>query len=179
MSVTDNLTYRDLRIIKLIALGRTREEVAQELQFKSVKTLEFHLNGTENANSIKKRFGINSPSDFTHFAIEHKLIKPGEKYADPNQPTGDNGELLDPIDINGIEDLKAAVLRGAALAANGKANAMQINSLCQCSDAYIRICRIQLDVAIYSGKHLPAITDQMRDTIDISSAKASKRIAKA
>jgi hypothetical protein len=145
---TSEFTTRDLQYFKWTALGMTRKQMAEKLGL-SVKTVEADLAGTDNPRSIANRFGIRTPAEITRFAMNHNLITPDEK-----APVEKPAPKPAAIDIKGIDDLKAAILRGATNAANGNADCLQINALCQCSDAWIRILRTQMDAA-FSGRTLP------------------------
>ena len=145
---TKQLNSRDLQIIKWTALGLSRKEIAAKLG-RSLKTVEFYLNGTENKSSLAARLNLRTPAEITRFAVESGLVKPGE-VAPPDKPP----PKPIAIDVKGIEDLKTAVLRGASSAANGASDVLQINALCQCSDAYIRLARLQIDAAL-SSRTLP------------------------
>jgi DNA-binding CsgD family transcriptional regulator len=146
---TPEINSRDLQIIKFTALNLTRKQIAEKLGI-SIKTLEFHLNGTENKNSLCARLKLNSPAEITRFAVERGLVKPGDQPPDDAKPPKPVS-----IEIKGIEDLKSAVLRGATLSANGTSDVLQINALCQCSDAYIRLARLQMDAAMTSRTITP------------------------
>lgn len=136
-----NLIARDLQIIKLLALGLSRKDTAEKLGM-TVKNLEFHLNGTENVRSIYSKLHVKHDTELVRVAIEGGMVKPGEKPAEtkPAKPV--------PVEIKDIEDLKKAVLRGATLAASHSSDPLQINALVQCSDAYLRLVRTQMDAAL-------------------------------
>jgi hypothetical protein len=140
-----NLSPNDIKIIRGIALGVPRKQIAADLSM-NVKTFEYHYNGTDNPRSLVARLRIPTVTGITQFALNNGIIKPGEQLTSRR-----NDQLPTKIDINGVEDLKAAVLRGAAMAANGTSDIAQVAAMVQCSDAYIRIIRVQLDAALMSS----------------------------
>jgi two-component system response regulator NreC len=63
----DNLTPRELEVLKLIALGHTNSEIAQTL-YLSVRTVESHR------GHIQRKTGRASRSDLVAYAREHELL---------------------------------------------------------------------------------------------------------
>lgn len=51
--------------------------------------------------------------------------------------------------MKNAKELATALLAAAEQAANGKANIEQIGALCQCSDALVRLARLQLDATAW------------------------------
>jgi len=133
-----NLTTKDLVLLRHLALGRNAKEIGPEVG-KSAKTVEWDINGTDNPRSLCAKLGTSNRADLVRYAVEHRLVQKGEQAIDRPRPK------LEPLEVKGVEDLKAAILRGATLAANNQADVLQTNALCQCSDAYIRVARFQLE----------------------------------
>lgn len=108
----------------------------------SDKTVEYHR------AKLMTTLNIFDIPTLVRFAIEHNLVKPKQKpMADKNTPS----KVIEPIKND--NDLTAALLKGAAAAAAGTADVLQINALCQCSDALIRVARLQMEAA-EAGKKL-------------------------
>ena len=63
----DDLTGRELEVIRLIALGHTNAEIASQL-YLSVRTVESHR-----AN-IQQKLDLSSRAELVRYALEHKLI---------------------------------------------------------------------------------------------------------
>ena len=142
----NGLGSQQLQIVKCLALGLSRKQIADELQC-SVKTVEFHISGTGNARSIYAALNARSDEQIVRLAVEAGMVKPGETTA------ARKVERPIAVELKGIEDLKTAMLRGATMAANHTADPLQINALVQCSDGYIRLVRTQMD-AVLSGRSL-------------------------
>lgn len=62
-----NLSERELEVLRLIALGHTTAEIAQQL-FISARTVESHR------SSIHQKLLISSRADLVRFALDHHLI---------------------------------------------------------------------------------------------------------
>ncbi len=65
----DNLTERELEVLRMIALGHTNTEIAQTL-FLSVRTVESHR------SHIQHKIGRNTRADLVAYAFEHELVEP-------------------------------------------------------------------------------------------------------
>jgi DNA-binding NarL/FixJ family response regulator len=65
----DPLTPRELEIVKLVAEGRTSEEIAQALVI-SKKTVEHHR------SNILEKLGMRDRVDLTRYAIRRSLVEP-------------------------------------------------------------------------------------------------------
>jgi len=65
------LSEREDEVLRLIALGYTNRQIADEL-FLSVKTVETHK------SKIKEKLNIRSRSDLVRYAIQNGLLKAGE-----------------------------------------------------------------------------------------------------
>jgi two-component system, NarL family, response regulator NreC len=63
----DDLTDRELQILRLIALGYTNAEIAQQL-YLSVRTVESHR------AHIQQKLGRNSRAELVRYALDHALI---------------------------------------------------------------------------------------------------------
>ena len=62
------LSEREAEVLRMIALGFTNAQVAEEL-YLSVRTVETHR------SHIQQKLRLNSRADLVRFAIEHKLIE--------------------------------------------------------------------------------------------------------
>ena len=65
----DDLTAREIEVLKLLAQGRTNKATAAELSL-SVKTIDTHR------ASIMRKLQLESFSDLMQFAMRHRLIEP-------------------------------------------------------------------------------------------------------
>jgi DNA-binding NarL/FixJ family response regulator len=63
----DQLTSRELTVLKLIATGLTNREIAERLVV-SRRTIDAHL------RSIYSKIGVASRSAATRYAVEHGLV---------------------------------------------------------------------------------------------------------
>jgi two-component system response regulator NreC len=66
----DNLTERELEILRLIALGHTNSEIGGQL-YLSVRTVESHR------SHIQQKVGRNTRAELVRYALEHGLIDSG------------------------------------------------------------------------------------------------------
>jgi two-component system, NarL family, response regulator NreC len=64
---SDDLTDREIEVLRLIALGFTNAEVAEQL-YLSVRTVESHR-----AN-IQRKLGVSARSQLVRYALDQKLI---------------------------------------------------------------------------------------------------------
>jgi DNA-binding NarL/FixJ family response regulator len=64
----DDLTPRELEVVKLLAQGRSNKEVATTLEI-SVKTVDAHR------TNIMRKLNLNAYSDLIYFAIRHKIVE--------------------------------------------------------------------------------------------------------
>jgi two-component system, NarL family, response regulator NreC len=64
------LSQREAEILKLIALGKTNTQIAQEL-FLSVRTVETHR------AHIQQKLRLADRSELVRYALDHGLVKPG------------------------------------------------------------------------------------------------------
>lgn len=62
-----DLTPRELDVLKLLAQGRIRKEIAYALDI-SVKTVDAH------SANIMRKLNLHTLSDLIHFAIRHKIV---------------------------------------------------------------------------------------------------------
>lgn len=79
MSAQEILTPRQLQVIKLIAEGKNRKEIAGELGL-SLKTVEYHLNGCERGRyspdrAILQRLGTTNVAILTQWALKHGIAR--------------------------------------------------------------------------------------------------------
>jgi two-component system response regulator NreC len=63
----DDLTEREVEILRLIALGHTNSEIAAQL-FLSVRTVESHR------AHIQQKIRLTSRAELVHYALEHDLV---------------------------------------------------------------------------------------------------------
>jgi DNA-binding NarL/FixJ family response regulator len=71
-AAVESLTPRQQQVLRLVAEGCTRKEIAARLNI-SVKTVEFHK------AALARGFRLRNTADFTKYAIEHGFVdtKPG------------------------------------------------------------------------------------------------------
>ena len=65
--LTDDLSDRELEVLRLIALGHTNSEIAEQL-FLSTRTVETHR------AHIQQKTRLSTRAELVHYAIEHGLI---------------------------------------------------------------------------------------------------------
>jgi two-component system, NarL family, response regulator NreC len=65
----DDLTEREVEVLRLIALGHTNNEIAQQL-FLSVRTVESHR------AHIQQKLSLTTRAELVRYALEHRLIEP-------------------------------------------------------------------------------------------------------
>ena len=63
----DDLTEREVEILRLIALGHTNSEIAAQL-YLSVRTVESHR------AHIQQKIRLTSRAELVHYALEHGLV---------------------------------------------------------------------------------------------------------
>ena len=63
----DNLSEREVDVLRLIALGHTNSEIAQKLYI-SVRTVETHR------GHISQKLLLNSRAELVRYALDHKLV---------------------------------------------------------------------------------------------------------
>lgn len=66
-----DLSQRELEVLRLVALGHTNAEIASQL-FLSIRTVESHR------SHVNRKLGISTRADMVRFALEHRVIKPGD-----------------------------------------------------------------------------------------------------
>jgi two-component system, NarL family, response regulator NreC len=66
----DDLTERELEVLRLIALGHTNSEIAQQL-YLSVRTVESHR------AHIQQKVRRSSRAELVRYALDHGLVEPG------------------------------------------------------------------------------------------------------
>jgi two-component system, NarL family, response regulator NreC len=77
-AVTDDLTERELEVLRLIALGNTNSEIAEELCL-SVRTVESHR------GHIQAKTGRSTRAELVAYALEAGLL---DEYRNPPRPAG-------------------------------------------------------------------------------------------
>jgi DNA-binding CsgD family transcriptional regulator len=135
-----NLNERDLQLLSLIGAGLPDKAIAAELGL-SPKTIAYHIICSENPRCIGTKLGLSSRPQLVAFAVKHNL----------SQPTV-NAPKTEPKELKTTSDLAQALLRGASQAAANQADPLQINSLCQCTDALIRLAKMQMDAKANDSK---------------------------
>jgi two-component system response regulator NreC len=63
----DDLTAREVDVLRLIALGHTNTEIAEQLHL-SVRTVETHR------AHIQRKLGLSTRAELVRYALEHKLV---------------------------------------------------------------------------------------------------------
>jgi two-component system, NarL family, response regulator NreC len=63
-----DLSEREVEVLRLIALGRTNNEIAEQL-YLSVRTIESHR------SHIQQKLGLTTRADLVRFALEHDLVE--------------------------------------------------------------------------------------------------------
>lgn len=134
-----SLTEQELQVVKGIADGRCTKEIAEQMRL-SPKTVEFHR------GAVMRKLQIHDVPTLVRFAVKHNLVTPEPAKA---------AKVVDPI--RSVPQLAEALLRGASAAAAGEADVLQVNALCQCSDALIRLARLQMD-ATAADRKVPWLT---------------------
>jgi two-component system response regulator NreC len=67
----DGLSEREVEVLRMIALGHTNSEIADEL-YLSVRTVETHR------AHIQQKLRLGSRSELVRYALDHKLIQAGD-----------------------------------------------------------------------------------------------------
>ena len=122
-----------LLVIRMIALGYTRKEIADQLSL-SVKTVDYHY------TAAKKEHGLESDADFTRFATIHKIIVPGETR---NKSDERMIKVID-AEICDYQSAKAASLVMLTKAANGEVPLPQIRGWTAAVDAHVRLVESEI-----------------------------------
>ncbi len=65
----DGLSEREVEVLRMIALGHTNAEIAQQL-YLSVRTVETHR------GHVQQKLGLDSRAELVRYALEHHLIEP-------------------------------------------------------------------------------------------------------
>lgn len=140
------LTPIQFRIAVLLAEGLTHKEIAHKLSM-GMKAMEGHIYGQgHSAHSIEARLGVRGKSGIVKWVHEHGLLKHMQK---PNlqQPLT--------IDITSTPQLAQALMKCAQEAANGKCDPTQVSALCQATQAFINLARLQMEVVDRKHQSLP------------------------
>lgn len=66
----DDLTEREVEVLRLIALGHTNGEIAGQL-YRSVRTVESHR------AHIHRKLGLQTRADLVRYALDHELLSAG------------------------------------------------------------------------------------------------------
>jgi two-component system, NarL family, response regulator NreC len=64
----DGLSHREVEVLRMIALGHTNAEIAEQL-YLSVRTVETHR------SHIQQKLRLNSRSELVRYALGHKLVE--------------------------------------------------------------------------------------------------------
>ena len=115
-------------VIRLIALGHNRKEVAEKLGI-SIKTVDYHY------EAARKEHQIQGDADFTRFALAHKIILPGET----RNKTDERMVKIIDAEIRDYQAAKAASLTMLTTAANGDISLPQIRGWTAAVDAHVRL----------------------------------------
>jgi hypothetical protein len=138
------LTAQQSQILKMLALGMLPKAIGPELGL-SPKTVEFHIGGPENPRSIKRLLGLNR-AGMVRYAVENGLVRPGDK------AMNDNESMLPLVppgrSMKTTSDLAQALLTAAAQASEGKANVLQVNVLCACTQALVNLTRMEIQAKL-------------------------------
>ncbi len=70
----DQLTPREIEVLRLIAAGLTVKEAARKLDI-SPKTADHHI------QSVYSKIGVTTRAAAALYAVEHGLVRPGETQA--------------------------------------------------------------------------------------------------
>jgi DNA-binding CsgD family transcriptional regulator len=130
-----SLTEGEMLVLKHMAAGRCTKEIAG-LIGKSPKTVEYYRANLQNKTKCY------DTASLTKLAIKNNLATTTIMPAQPEKPSQPKAPARE---ITSVRELGQALLKGASLAAAGEADVLQINALCQCSDALIRLARLQMD----------------------------------
>ena len=76
--MTDDLTEREVEVLRLIALGNTNSEIAEELCL-SVRTVESHR------GHIQAKTGQSTRAELVAYALDAGLL---DEYRNPPRPAG-------------------------------------------------------------------------------------------
>jgi two-component system, NarL family, response regulator NreC len=68
----DGLSEREVEVLRLIALGHTNSEIADQL-FLSVRTVETHR------NHIHQKLRLDSRADLVRYALDHRLVETSQE----------------------------------------------------------------------------------------------------
>jgi DNA-binding CsgD family transcriptional regulator len=127
------LTTVEVAVARHIALGLPRKSVATKLRL-SCKTVEYHV------DRIRRKVGVDSDEQLVRWAVESRLVSPGEKLVD-KEPV----DLLKIPDLRCADDLADAILKAAGLAAAQTCDPLQVNALCQCTEQLVNLARFHMD----------------------------------
>lgn len=144
------LNEKDLQVLALIGEGKSTKEIAFEFGL-SPKTIEARIDGAENGASIAAKLGLRGKgrAALIRYAIESGLVKP----KDAPKPLKSAIKVL-----KNSNDLVQSLLEGAGKAAAGTADVLQLNALCNCSDALCRVFVVQMKAEERASK-LPWLSD--------------------
>lgn len=138
------LGEKELAILRMLSLSLPRKEIALKLGL-SPKTVDWYIGWSEeNPNSIGSVLKLRSVAEMVRFAVEHGLVKPGERTMEKAQVVNAQAVRV-PAGFKTTGDLAQALLQAAAQAAEGLADVLQVNALCQCTDSLIHLARLQMD----------------------------------
>jgi len=137
-----NLTETQMKIWGLLCCGKSRKEIGSILvPALSCKTVEYHINSPK--TGIYEKLSVNSDTALVKLGIENGVDKIGESIL---MEVEDSIDLVtnQKIEIKSTKQLAKALLIAATAAANGKANPVQVNCLCQATSSLIELMRFQL-----------------------------------
>jgi len=139
-----DLSDRQVTVLKKVALCQHNKEIADELHL-SVKTIEFHV------SELQKKLGVNGRDELIRLAFEQGVVTKGERAMRDAKLILRTPE----VEIKTSNDLTDALMQAATNAANGKADPVQVNSLCQVTNTMINFARLQMDVIYRQGGRIP------------------------
>lgn len=139
-----SLTDQELTVVRAIADGLNTKEIAGVMKL-SPKTVEYHR------AAVMAKLKISDIPTLVRFAVKHNLVNPKPAVVPAAAEK-----------IQGTPQLAQALLAAASAAAAGTADVLQVNALCQVSDALIRLARLQME-ANREGARVGWLTDKVKD----------------
>lgn len=123
------LSSRQTEILQMLSEAMGRKLMAGVLKI-SPKTIEHHI------ALMEKKLNVFGDKALVKYAIEHGLsgFEPRQKLQAPYQVVKSTGQLLD------------VLLAKCEEAANGKADPVQANTLCQYAGTFIDLARLQMEI---------------------------------
>lgn len=123
------LTSQQIEAIDNLSYGMERKTIANAMGL-SVKTVEFHL------AKAMEHLKIGGDKALIRWAIDNGFGKKREAPASP----------LTPVIIRDSDQLAKVLLNTCEEAANGRANPVQSNIMCQCAGVLIDLYRLKMEI---------------------------------